>query len=257
MGFYCTADMLLESFCMHLYFDIGVGYMGCNQMLQRNGHFVFVYNFRDLKMFHFRTVTGLPERYGGRGMYGGGLVESAGMVYWGRGGVNGGRVYRFNQKVLSNETWERVISGGLEYGSRLAVCGGRLVVVGGLKGAGVVEYIKKVMVRDDQKWIPMSVMPVGCAEPCVISVGGGGLIVMGGQGLNGRRLNTVQVYDVKKQTWFEGPTLPLPCQSMSAVVHGDLVFMMGGDGMGKAVWCASISELVRSIVELFCFADTT
>ena len=204
-------------------------------------------------MFHFQTVTGLPERYGGRGMYGGGLVESNGIVFWGRGGVNGGRVYRFNQSELSNVTWERVISDGVEYGSRLAASGGRLVVVGGLKGAGVVEYIKKVQVWDEQKWNPMVEMPVGCAEPCVVSADGGGLIVMGGQGLYGRSLNTVQVYDVKKQAWFMGPPLPLQCQSMSAVVHGDLVFIMGGNGMGRAVWCASISEMVRSMCCTYLF----
>ena len=92
----------------------------------------------------------------------------------------------------------------------------------------------------------MSDMLVGCAESCVASVGGGGLVVMGGQGLHGRSLNTVQVFDTKRQAWFLGPPLPQPCHSMSGVVCGDLVFVMGGDSMRRTAWCANISELVCS-----------
>ena len=96
-------------------------------------------------MLHFQVCSGVPERYGGRGMYGGGLVQVAGEVVWGRGGVSGGRVYIFNQALVEGR-WDKMISEGVEYGARLAVYGGRLVVIGGLKGAGVVEYMKKVMV---------------------------------------------------------------------------------------------------------------
>ena len=31
---------------------------------------------------------------------------------------------------------------------------------------------------------------------------------------------------------------------MSAVVHGDMVFVMGGLDMDRAVWCADIRDLV-------------
>ena len=90
----------------------------------------------------------------------------------------------------------------------------------------------------------MSDMLVGCVYSCVVSVGGGGLVVMGGAGDGDKDLADVQVFDGMTQTWHFGPSLPKPCWDMSAVVHGDLVFVMGGRGMATAMWCANINDLV-------------
>ena len=183
-------------------------------------------------MFHFESCENTPER-GGRG-YGGGLVEVEGRVVWG-GGVGG--VYRLDDK----DKWKRWTD-GVELWATLGVCGGELVAVGGYKG-GVRS--KKVMVWRGGRWSLMSDMLVGCTRSCVVSVGGGGLVVMGGRG-DGYKdwLADVQVFDGKTQTWHFGPSLPKPCWRMSAVVHGDLVFGIGGDGMATAVWCANINDLV-------------
>ena len=180
-------------------------------------------------MFHFETCENVPEE-GGRGVWGdgGGLVEVEGRVGWGGAGV----VYRLDDK----DKWKRWTD-GVEVGATLGVCGGRLVAAGGYKGVGV--YSKKVMVWRGGRWSLMSDMLVGCYWSCVVSVGGGGLVVMGGY------LADVQVFDGKTQTWHFGPSLPKPCWRMSAVVHGDLVFVMGGWGyMATAVWCANINDLV-------------
>ena len=195
--------------------------------------------------FHFQTCTNLPLSYGGRGMlYGGGLLLMKGEeVVWGRGGAGGGKVYRLNQ-AESGGRWNEMIRGGLEYGTKLAMWGEQLVAIGGLKGAGVVQYLKNVVSLNEGKWTHMSELLVGCAEPCVVGVGGGGLIVMGGQGLHGRSLDVVQVFDGGTHTWHYGPSLPLKCYGMSAVIHGDLVIVMGGVGMDRVVWYAYISELV-------------
>ena len=88
----------------------------------------------------------------------------------------------------------------------------------------------------------MSDMLVECYGSCVLN--GGGMVVMGGWGDGMRSLNDVQVFDGETQTWHRGPSLPQPCVAMSAVVHGDLVFVMGGVGMDRAVWCADIHDLV-------------
>ena len=190
-------------------------------------------------MFRFETCQNVPEQ-GGRGWYGGGLVEVEGRVVWG----GGGGVYRVEEKG----EWKSWTDGVEEWGT-LGVCGGMLVAVGGLKG-GV--YSKKVMVWRGGRWSLMSDMLVGCRRSCVVSVGGDGMVVMGGIGDGGllavgdgtRRLAAVQVLDGKTQTWHFGPSLPKPCWAMSAVVHGDLVFVMGGGGMDTAVWCANINDLV-------------
>ena len=182
-------------------------------------------------MLSFKTCEKAPVR-GGRGVYGGGgLVEVEGRVVWGEGY---GGVYMYEE-----DRWSRVADGG-EWGGTLAVCGGRLVWVGGLKD-GVMS--KEVMELRGGRWSVMPDMLVGCYGSCVVSVSGGGMVVMGGAGDEGY-LNDVQVFDGGTQTWHRGPSLPKPCYHMSAVVHGDVVFVMGGALMDRAVWCADIRDLV-------------
>ena len=183
-------------------------------------------------MFTYQTCAAVPEG-GGRGSYGGGgVVEVEGRVVWG-GGL-GGRVYRFDE--VSSE-WVRLASGG-ELGATLAVRGVKLVSVGGYKDGA---YSKEVMVWRGGRWTSMTKMLVGCSSSCVVSVSGGVLLVMGGGG-DGGPLNDIQIFDGR--TWHMGPPLPRPCWAMSAVVHGDLVFVMGGGYMERAVWSANITDLV-------------
>ena len=181
-------------------------------------------------MLSFKTCKKAPVR-GGRGG-GGGLVEVEGRVVW--GGYGG--VYMYEE-----DRWSRVADGGEVLGT-LAVCGGRLVWVGGRKGLGVGS--KEVMELRGGRWSAMPDMLVECRRSCVVSVSGGGMVVMGGVGDGVRFLNDVQVFDGGTQTWHRGPSLPKPCSRMSAVVHGDLVFVMGGYDMDRAVWCADIRDLV-------------
>ena len=169
--------------------------------------------------------------YGG----GGGVVEVEGRVVWGGGGGLGG-VYRFDE--VSSE-WVRLADGG-EVWTTLGVCGGEMVSVGGYKGGGVCS--KEVVVLRGGRWTSMTEMLVGCWRSCVVSVSGGVLLVMGGTGDGPRLMNDVQIFDGR--TWHMGPPLPRPCWDMSAVVHGDLVFAMGGYGMERAVWSANITDLV-------------
>ena len=182
-------------------------------------------------MFTYQTCAAVPER-GGRGG-GGGVVEVEGRVVWGGGGLVRG-VYRFDE--VSSE-WVRLAD--REWGATLAVRGGELVSVGGYKG---VVCSKEVRVLRGGRWTSMTEMLVGCRQSCVVSVSGDVLLVMGGDGDGPRLLNDVQIFDGR--TWHMEPPLPRPCVAMSAVVHGDLVFVMGGGGMGRAVWSANITDLV-------------
>ena len=183
-------------------------------------------------MFTYQTCAAVPEP-GGRVYGGGGVVEVEGRVVW--GGLGGGGVYR-GDAVSSQWVW---LADG-EVWATLAVCGGEMVSVGGLKDGGS----KEVRVWRGERWTSMTEMLVGCGRSCVVSVSGGVLLVMGGigGGDGGRPLNDVQIFDGR--TWHMGPPLPRPCWAMSAVVHGDLVFAMGGHGMERAVWSANITDLV-------------
>ena len=205
-------------------------------------------------MFTFKTCQPVPMR-GGRGGNGGGgegvgLVKVKGKVVWG----GQGGVYVLND---TNSKWEKMAY-GIRYGATLAVYGGELISVGGClkdfveighpgqanpdhKGDGSDE----VMVCSlGGRWTSMTNMLVGCWGSCVISISGGGLVVMGGGGGDGNMLrNDIQVFDGK--TWHFGPPLPGVCWDMSAVVHGDQVFVMGGWGaIIQAVWSANITDLV-------------
>ncbi|KAL5506638.1 hypothetical protein EMCRGX_G008338 [Ephydatia muelleri] len=188
-------------------------------------------------MLSFATSANVPEP-GGRGVLGGGLVEVEGRVVW--GGGYGGGVYMLDE-VRSK--WSRVADDG-EVGGILAVCGGRLVWVGGWKGDVMSKEVKELR---GGRWSHMPDMMVGCQWSCVLSVSGGGMVVMGGRGDGVRWLNDVQVFDGGTQTWHRGPSLPKPCCFMSAVVYGDMVFVMGGAGMmDRAVWCADIRDLTTA-----------
>ena len=184
-------------------------------------------------MFHFQRCDKVPER-SGRDNVRCGPVEVDGRVVWGR--VGG--VYWLDEK----DQWRRWTD-GVENGASLGVCGGRMVAVGGCKKDA---FSKKVMWWRGGRWSLMSDMFIGCIKSCVISVGGGGLVVMGGCDDGRRLLNSVQVFDGATKTWHLGPLLPKPCEAMSAVVHEDLVYVMGGLGMARAVWCANINDLVRN-----------
>ena len=188
-------------------------------------------------MLSVATYAEVPVR-GGRGVYGdsGGLVEVEGRVVW--GGVGYGRGVYMLDEVRSE--WSRVADRG-EWEGTLAVCGERLVWVGGWKDGVCSKEVKELR---GERWSLMSDMMVGCRWSCVLSASGGGMVVMGGESDGGRRLNDVQVFDGGTQNWHRGPSLPKPCCLMSAVVHGDLVFVMGGLGMDREVWCADIRDLV-------------
>eukprot|EP00731_Ephydatia_muelleri_P004130 Em0002g306a len=187
-------------------------------------------------MLSFATCAKAPVP-GGRGWYGGGgLVEVEGRVVWG----GYGRVYMLDE-VRSK--WSRMADGGERCGT-LAVCGRKLVWVGGVKDGVRSKEVKELR---GGIWSHMPDMLEGCERPCVLSIIGGGMVVMGGRdggrGDERRYLNDVQVFDGGTQTWHRGPSLPKPCADMSAVVHGDLVFVMGGRDMDTAVWCADIRDL--------------
>ena len=85
-------------------------------------------------------------------------MEVEGRVVW--GGFGG--VYMYEE-----DRWSRVAVGGEVLGT-LAVCGGRLVWVGGLKVGGVRS--KEVMELRGGSWSVMPDMLVGCCVSCVVSV---------------------------------------------------------------------------------------
>ena len=128
----------------------------------------------------------------------------------------------------------------------LAVAGKKLMCVGGLHN-GLCS--NEVMLWSKDEWAPvigMKNMPVACWKSCMVDVDSKYMLVIGGLDNLGR-LSSVQIYNHETHTWHMGPPLPLPCWATSAVVHGGLVYVMGGLGMDRAVWSANITDLVSPL----------
>ena len=193
-------------------------------------------------MFKFKECTPVPVEGGQGVIYGcGGVVEVEGRVVW---ACRSGEVYWWDEE--DKYKWKRMTD-GVEIMGSVAVCGGRLVCIGDWKD-GVCS--KKVKVWGGGRWSLMSDMLVGCEWSCPLGIGGGDMVVMGGyDGV--RRLNDVRVFDGKTQTWHKGPPLPQQCHSMSAVVHGDQIFVMGGWGMDRAVAPNHCTSLVSNTLCYF------
>ncbi|KAL5508911.1 hypothetical protein EMCRGX_G004174 [Ephydatia muelleri] len=188
-------------------------------------------------MFSFQTFEKVPQLHSQRSLHHGfgGLVEVEGTIVW-----SGGKdAYRLDKK---NSKWI-TFADSSKTEMTLAVCRGRLIALGGYDNG---MHSKKVMVFREGRWSLMSEMLLGCTGPCVVSIGGGGMVVMGGIGDGDKPLRDVQVFVGRTQTWHKGPSLPQPCRGMSAVVHGDIVYVMGGWGMDRAVWCANIRYLLST-----------
>lgn len=199
-------------------------------------------------MFHFKQCAPVPEQ-GGRGYCGpgwrpvgfGGLVKADSKILW--RGERGG-MYDFD---VDNSKFEKIAGDGGGCCGTLAVTGKNLMCVGGLYNNG--KCSNEVMLWSKVEWatvIGMKNMPVACWKSCVVDVDSKYMLVIGGVGNLGR-LNSVQIYNHETQTWHMGPPLPLPCWATSAVVHGGLVYVMGGLGMDRAVWSANITDLVSPL----------
>ena len=220
--------------------------------------YCFHYNFLRLDtMFHFQDIAPVPDHRhiwkhdtdGG----GGGLVKVEDRVVWLQGET--GVMYELKEE---NNKWKKLI-GISEKGATLAVWSGNLLCVGGWKDG---DYSKKIMVPKKGKWYVMTEMLLGCSGPCVVSISDC-LVVIGGSGIGNRivevtgglryvtNLTEVQVYDGK--TWKYGPQLPQQCHAISAVAHGDLIFVLAGGLSEHAAWCLNITDLVRlpSIIYIY------
>ena len=78
------------------------------------------------------------------------------------------------------------------------------------------------------------------------------LIVAGGVGKGGRLLSTVEVMNTKTHQWSTAANLPEPICYASVTVHGDELYMLGGNRQGgvytKSVHTCSVSALFQSCV---------
>ena len=203
-------------------------------------------------MFHFEACSTISDYgQGGHRKGGGGLVEVEGRVMWGSLDA----VYKL---VEQTGNWVKVTTKASE--ATLAVCGGRLVAIGGMDafekhGILIPRCSMEVLVWDPKDWNGMGkwshlTYVSGCLRACAVGIDGGGLVVMGGGviGYYKKPLDRVEVFDGQEADMHRGPSLPKPRWGMSGAVHDGVIYLMGGTLMGRSVWSANISDLVKHTV---------
>ena len=156
----------------------------------------------------------------------------------------------------------------LQPGHTWCVCGGKLVAIGGIDtfekhGMEIFYCVIEVSVWDPKGWTSMgewsclTYMSRSCCRACAVGTDGGSLVVMGGRDdslyhgeIDYRKepLDAVQEFDGEEETHMQiGPILQMSCRGMSGVVHDGVIYVMGGTFMGRSVWSANISDLMKPV----------
>ena len=152
-----------------------------------------------------------------------------------------GSLHRLFTYYISDSSWLRLPDCPFSYCS-LAILNGQLTTIGGEPLTN-----KLMSLTDKQRWTekfpPMPTKRLSATAVCTGTV----LIVAGGTGEN--RLTTVEVLNLETSQWSTAADLPKPLSCYSAAVHGDQLYMMGGDSGVKSVYTCSVSALLQTCAQ--------
>ena len=188
----------------------------------------------------------LPEN-----MVDGHAVVIGEFVYAG-GGTNRDIVYKCHVK---NNTW-----GALPKANRqkfAMVCyNSQLILIGG-KGLRA-EYHKCLLIWDEQtyKWIDDLYPPMDTArmQPTALSHMEH-IIVAGGKNGLSTSLDSVEVFDGSE--WYYVAPLPVKIHSAKAALFENKLYLMGGNGQKRAVYCVPLDSLTENLSNIWrYFSDT-
>lgn len=119
-----------------------------------------------------------------------------------------------------------------------AVLAGKVYVAGGLTSAGATDRVDVYDVAADT-WADVPPLPAALHHAMAAAVGGS-LYVIGGFDAQNRPVDTV--YRLSGAAWVAGPKLRRARAGGAALVHGERLFVFGGQGAGQLV--APVEELV-------------
>ena len=165
------------------------------------------------------------------------------FVYTG-GGTNGDTVYKYHFK---NDSW-----GALPKPNRqkfAMVCyNNQLILIGG-KGLRA-EYCNTLLVWDEQAymWTDGLYPPMDTArmQPTALSHKEH-IIVAGGKNALLNSLDSVEVFDGNK--WYDVASLPVKMHSAKATLFENQLYLIGGNGQKKAVFCAPVDSLKENLAK--------
>ena len=134
----------------------------------------------------------------------------------------------------------------------LTVVNGFITIIGGSKGVGNDQPINTVLTLSSEgskkKWMEIvPPMPTPRQEMAVVSTEYF-IVVIGGRGAGGDRLNAVEVYKHENKQWSIAGCLPLPLTRPTATMVGEEIFVGSGSpshgSVSKDLYSSTMSKLL-------------
>ena len=192
---------------------------------------------------HWEQLPDLPE-----GRKHPQVVELNGKVYVGSGYAakedSSHMVYAYN---LETREWETLPKSETRWYA-MTVFEGKLLFLGGKTQDGTItSKVYSFKESDtDGKWIsnciPQMLDPPRCASSAVSVMSH--IVLAGGYDTTRFRANIVDVYESHNSQWFRSkPLLRKAAEIKTALLNGDMWYLLGGANQAKEVYCTSIDYL--------------
>ena len=157
-----------------------------------------------------------------------------GSLYVGSGFQMGEHSYQIEVFNLDNNSWNAIPVKTPQCWFGMTVLNNRLVIVGGWikEKRGIFKpaehkVTKKILVLDAGQWKDYSEMPT--ARSSVAAVGHRSmLIVAGGIGDDGNKLDITELLDTVTDTWYTCGTLPKPHYQLQPIIIGNMFYLLCG-----------------------------
>ena len=186
-------------------------------------------------------LTWEARRNAPREMMRGAAVADGNLAYFRTG--NSDDVFVYNSE---NDDWNKLPKCP-QNNFGLAVMNNLITAVGGVVDG---QYTKRLSSFSGGEWVTVfPPMPTKRRWPAVISAQNY-LIAVGGWGVGGENLSTVEVMDMNTLEWYTTASLPEPASSMSATVCEGRLYLLGGrdmyDRATHAVFTCTLDSLICS-----------
>lgn len=196
------------------------------------------------KVMRFNIIKGdkAPDK-----MSRGAVVTYANIAYF--AGFGSTKIHTY-QRIMGKDKWTTLPKGPHVCFS-LAIINGFITMVGGCRSLGsdpTNTLLSLTTEGNKKKWLEVvPPMPTPRQETAIVSTQQF-LVVMGGRGKGGVRLDTVEVLKLETKQWQVAGSLPIALTRPSATICGDDIFIGAGSpshgSASKAIYSASLSRLL-------------
>lgn len=177
----------------------------------------------------------------------GAVVTYANIAYF--AGFGSPKIHAY-QRIMGKDKWTTLPKGPHVCFS-LAIINGFITMIGGCKSLGsdpTNTLLSLTTEGSKKKWLEVvPPMPTSRQETAVVSTQQF-LVVMGGRGKGGVRLDTVEVLKLETKQWQVAGGLPIALTRPSATICGDDIFIGAGSpsqgSASKAIYSASLTKLL-------------